>query len=390
MPQRDGSALALYVDDRLRPGAFDDAIAQDLEALAALGAATLANAERWRDERRDARFRARRQRVLERALEERGEELRALRRGEPWGGIVAESEAMQRVLAFASRVAASDASVLLIGESGTGKEIVARAIHAASPRHDRPLVAENCAAIPEGLLESTLFGHVRGAFTGADRARRGLFELAHQGTLFLDEITRTSPTLQSRLLRALQEGEVRPVGSDRTRKVDVRIVASAGVDLPALLASGGFREDLYYRLAVVTIEIPPLRDRPRDVAPLAAHFLARHGAGRRVRIAPEALEALRAHPWPGNVRQLENEMRRALLVAGDVLESAHLSPEIRGEGTRADELDLAASTEALERRLIERALSLHGGNQTRAAKALGVSRFGLSKMLRRLGMERAR
>jgi transcriptional regulator with GAF, ATPase, and Fis domain len=391
VPMRDGNALALYVDDRLRPGAFSEGTAADLVALADLASAALANAERWRDERRQARLASRRARELERMLEARGEELRALQLAEggagAFAGICAASESMRRVIALASRVAASGVPVLLVGEIGTGKDILARAIHAASARRERAFVAESCAAIPEELLESTLFGHVRGAFTGADRARRGLFEIAHGGTLFLDEVADMSPAMQAKLLRALQHGEIRAVGSERTRRVDVRVIAATSRDLHARIETGAFREDLYWRMAVVTIEIPPLRERVEDIAPLAAALVARHAGGRTVRIDESALEALRAYPWPGNVRQLENELRRALLVAGDVISAEHLSPELRAAaGDPARDLDLKAKVAELERRMIERALAIHGGNQSRAAKALGVSRFGLQKMLKRLGL----
>jgi serine/threonine-protein kinase PknK len=389
---RDGGALALYVDDRLRPGAFDDALAGDLASLAELGAAALVNAERWRDERRLARHHARRERRLELALDARGEELRSIRReihGDPFAALVATSDAMRAVIALASRVAASGLPVLLLGESGTGKEAIARAIHAASARKDRAFVAEGCGAIPEGLLESTLFGHVRGAFTGAERARRGLFEIADGGTLFLDAVAETSAAMQAKLLRVLEEGEIRAVGSERTREIDVRVIAAASPDLRARIESGAFRADLFYRLAVVTIELPPLRERPGDIAPLATFFVARHAAERRVGIEREALDALRAYPWPGNVRQLENEIRRALLIAEGAIGVADLSPEVRAatsgdvERERGDELDLKSQIDSLERRLVERALAVHAGNQTRAARALGLSRFGLQKMIKR-------
>jgi transcriptional regulator with GAF, ATPase, and Fis domain len=390
VPTRDGGALALYVDDRLRPAAFSEVTVADLVALAELAAAALANAERWRDERRTARLALRRTRELERALEVRGEEVHALRLGESgsgaFAGLVTASEAMRKVVALASRVAASEVPVLLVGESGTGKELLARAIHAASARRGRPFLAESCAAIPEQLLESTLFGHVRGAFTGADRPRRGLFEIAHGGTLFLDEIAEMSPAMQAKLLRVLQEREIRPVGSEHTRTIDVRLIAATREDLQARIAAGAFREDLYFRIAVVTIEVPPLRERPEDIAPLVAALIARHGGGRPVRVDERALDALRAYAWPGNVRQLENEIRRALLLAGDTISLEHLSPEVRGAtGDLGCGLDLKSQVEALERRLVERALAIHGGNQSRAAKTLGLSRFGLQKMLKRWG-----
>jgi transcriptional regulator with GAF, ATPase, and Fis domain len=390
--------LVLYVDDRQRPAAFDERMTDDLAALAELGSAALSAAERYRDQRREARITMRRERILRRELERRGEELRALRapmEHGPFSGIAMTSSAMQRVIALASRVASSDLSVLIMGESGTGKEMLARAIHAASPRKDNAFVAENCAAIPEGLLESTLFGHERGAFTGATQARRGLFEIAHGGSLFLDEIGELSPVLQPKLLRALEEREIRRVGSERTRRVDVRVIAATHRDLMKRTSEGQFREDLFYRLAVVTVEIPPLRDRPSDIAPLAVAFVERYANERRVRILPETLDALRAYSWPGNIRELENEIRRALLSSDEVITPDHLSPPLRDgfsidpdrESPRAntgESWDLKARIETLERDLVIRALSVSGKNQTRAANLLGISRFGLQKMMKRL------
>jgi transcriptional regulator with PAS, ATPase and Fis domain len=295
---------------------------------------------------------------------------------------------MRRVLALVERVAPSEVPVLITGESGTGKELIARAIHTHGARRDGPFISESCGAIPEPLLESTLFGHVRGAFTGADRARIGLFEAAHGGTLFLDEIGEMSAAMQAKLLRVLQEGELRPVGSERTRHVDVRIVAATHRDLPERVARGEFREDLYYRLAVVTLALPPLRDRRDDVEPLIAHFATKHAKGRNVRIDRTALALLTSFTWPGNVRQLENEVHRALVLAPDgVVRDEHLSPAVRESATGApDEWNLKGQQEALERRLIQRALDRAGGNQTRAASLLGVSRFGLQKMIKRLSL----
>jgi transcriptional regulator with PAS, ATPase and Fis domain len=281
--------------------------------------------------------------------------------------------------------------VLLQGESGTGKELVARALHDNSPRAHRPFVAENCGAIPETLLESTLFGHVRGAFTGADRTRAGLFEAADGGTLFLDEIGEMSPAMQSRLLRVLQEGEVRPVGGERVRRVDVRVVAATHRDLPEMVSRGAFREDLYYRLAVIVVRVPALRDRREDIPDLVAHFL-RQGARRDVSIDRAALAAICAAPWPGNVRQLQSEVLRAAVMAEDVIRAEHLTVATEaGAGARAaagghSGLDLRNAVEDVERSMVMQALASHGGNQTHAAKTLGLSRFGLQKKLRRLGI----
>src|SRR5215208_952200 len=225
---------------------------------------------------------------------------------------VGRSEAMLQVFKTAARVAASSATVLVLGESGTGKELVARAIHAASPRSAGPFVPVDCGAIAEGVLESELFGHVRGAFTGAQAARRGLFEEATAGTLFLDEIGDVGPGLQARLLRALQEGTIRPVGANEAVAVDVRVVAATNKDLDAAVREGRFREDLFYRLNVVTLRIPPLRERREDVPLLAEHFAAKHGRGEGATVSASAREILQAYDWPGNVRELENVIARAL------------------------------------------------------------------------------
>ena len=256
--------------------------------------------------------------VVARALQHRAlaMENRALRRGlrdrYRLDNVVGRSEAMLQVYKTAARVASTDATVLIEGESGTGKELVARAIHTASPRASGPFVAVDCGAIAEGVLESELFGHARGAFTGAQVARRGLFEEAHHGTLFLDEIGDIGPNLQARLLRALQEGTIRRVGANEPIAVDVRIVAASNRDMEAAVKAGTFRADLYYRLHVVSIRIPPLRERREDIPLLAEHFAQKHGRAEGSAISPEARDVLLAHDWPGNVRELENVIARAL------------------------------------------------------------------------------
>jgi transcriptional regulator with PAS, ATPase and Fis domain len=362
-----------------------------LTDLADLAGLALESAEALRAERRAARRESVLRARLARTVEAQAIELHSLKRAsaqelEGFAGIVAESPAMRSVLSLVSKVAASEVPVLVRGESGTGKELVARALHTAGPRSAAAFVTENCGAIPETLLESTLFGHVRGAFTGADRRRQGLFEVADGGTLFLDEIGEMTPSMQARLLRVLQDGEVRPVGGERARKVDVRVVAATHRDLEAMVADGSFREDLYYRLAVVTVELPPLRERPEDIPALVAHFVDKH-AERPVQVEPRALAALAQHGWRGNVRELENEVRRALVMAEGTVELEHLSPALlSGQGDPADPLDLKAQINQLERRLIRQALEASSGNQTRAARMLGVSRYGLQKMLRRLGL----
>jgi two-component system response regulator HydG len=249
-----------------------------------------------------------------------------------FAGIIGDSAPMKAVLQLVSKVAATDATVLVTGESGTGKELVARAIHEHSPRRDGSFVALNCGAFPEGLIESELFGHVKGSFTGADRNKRGLFEEASGGTLFLDEIGETTPGLQVKLLRALQEGEIRRVGDNHPVKVSARVVTATNRDLKKLVAEGKFREDLYYRLKVFPIELPPLRERGADVLTLAEAFLkkARVRTGSpAAKLAPDAAKALAAYAWPGNVRELEHAVERALIMAsGPAVALADLSPEI--------------------------------------------------------------
>jgi transcriptional regulator with PAS, ATPase and Fis domain len=294
------------------------------------------------------------------------------------------------MLKVVDRVTLSEVPVLVVGESGSGKELVARAIHANGPRGRGPFVSENCGAVPETLLESTLFGHVRGAFTGAVRPRAGLFEVAHNGTLLLDEIAEMSLGMQAKLLRALQDGEIRPVGSESVRRVDVRVIGATHRDLEKLVKEGRFREDLFYRLNVISVRVPSLRERRGDVPLLVQHLVRVHAGARRVRLSRAASEALAAYSWPGNVRQLENEVRRALVLADDVIQLEHLSNEIQNptgsEAVRADGLNLRRRLDALEADLVRTALRRTDGNQTRAAELLGVSRFGLQKMMKRLSI----
>jgi transcriptional regulator with GAF, ATPase, and Fis domain len=395
-------AGTIYVDDRMRAGAFDERAQSLALAFADAAAVAIDNARSRAELRRALRRSERLADELERAVARQRAELETARtavdpaatRGR-YDALVGRGDAMRRMLALLDRVAPTPMPVLLQGESGTGKELVARAIHDNSPRASRPFVAENCGAIPETLLESTLFGHVRGAFTGADRPRAGLFEAADGGTLFLDEIGEMSPAMQSRLLRVLQEGEVRPVGGERVRRVDVRVVAATHRDLPEMVSRGAFREDLYYRLAVIVVRVPSLRDRREDIPDLVAHFL-RHGARRDVSIDRAALAAVCAAPWPGNVRQLQSEVLRAAVMAEDVIRPEHLTaaaaPTTPARATAepgapgSAGLDLRNAVEDVERSMVLQALTAHGGNQTHAARALGLSRFGLQKKLRRLGV----
>jgi len=281
--------------------------------------------------------------------------------------------------------------VVVQGESGTGKELVARAIHHNGRRSGEPFVGENCGAIPETLLESVLFGHVKGAFTGAERDRKGLFEVASGGTLFLDEVGEMSPAMQTKLLRVLQDGELRRVGGTQTIATDVRIIAASNRDLSQLVAEGRFREDLYYRLNVIQIQIPPLRERREDIPLLVEHLLGKHSRGEH-RVSPEALGSLMGYLWPGNVRELENEIMRAAALGGEVIGVRDLSPQIAASVPLAlhdpDDLDLRTRVEHLERELIHRALKRTGGNNTRAARLLGLSRYGLLKKIQRYALTR--
>ncbi len=317
----------------------------------------------------------------------------------PRAALIARSRAMQDVLALVERAATSRATVLLTGETGTGKEVLARAIHEGGPRRRAPFVALNCAAFPDTLLESELFGHTRGSFTGADRDKPGLFEAADGGTLFLDEIGETSPPLQAKLLRALQEREVRPVGGARARKIDVRVIAATNRSLSAEVESGRFREDLFYRLAVFRLDVPPLRERPDDVLPLAEHFLRRHGEreGKRgCRLAREAADLLLAHPWPGNVREVENEMHCALALAepGEAIVVRHLSDRLQQTLRPLREVaqhdgpeTLRAQLARIEAWLLRRALDAHHNRRAATARTLGITREGLYKKMRRFGIE---
>ena len=333
--------------------------------------------------------------VVARALEQRrlALENRALRRDlrEKYklDNVVGRSEAMLQVYKTAARVAATDATVLIEGESGTGKELVARAIHAASPRAARPFVAVDCGAIAEGVLESELFGHARGAFTGAQAMRRGLFEEANQGTLFLDEIGDVGQNLQARLLRALQEGTIRRVGTNETIAVDVRVVAASNRDLAQAVKDGRFREDLFYRLNVVTIVIPPLRERREDIPLLAEHFAAKHGRAEGAAISAPARDLLVAYDWPGNVRELENVVARALaLNPSGVVTPEDLADHVRSARPAAATLAaLAGVTQErptlaeLEKRYAAQVLQETAGNKTRAAEILGIDRKTLYRLL---------
>jgi DNA-binding NtrC family response regulator len=354
-------------------------------------------------------------------------QLRALERersGGGYGGLVGRSTAMRQVFGELDRVAPTEVTVLIQGESGTGKELAARALHAQSGRASGAFVAVNCAAIPEGLLESELFGHERGAFTGAIRARAGLFERAHGGTLFLDELGDLPLALQGRLLRVLQERTIVRVGGVEEIDTDFRLVCATHRDLEGLVARGGFREDLFFRVAVFELRLPPLRERREDIAGLVDYFVRTSSAGGREGgkgVTPEALEALLHHDWPGNVRELENAVTRALVTAGDRIEVRDLPPRIvdgRTGGSAASPMELSGSgvgpgrtralpapgasnprgpepdrgelnLRALEEDAIRRALETTGGNLTEAARLLGIGRTTLYRRLELYGIPRS-
>ncbi|MCR9162760.1 MAG: sigma-54 interaction domain-containing protein [Nannocystaceae bacterium] len=305
------------------------------------------------------------------------------------------SPALEFSLHLIERCADTDSTVLITGESGTGKELLARAVHQGSKRSARPFVAVNCAALPESLVEAELFGHAKGAYTGANNSRSGRMLAAQGGTLFLDEVGDLPLTAQSKLLRALQEREVTPVGSDTPVSCDVRVVAATHRDLKAMVEAGEFRLDLYYRLNVIRVHAAPLRERPEDVVPLAEHFIAMFNerAGRSVEgITPQAAAALAAHPWQGNVRELSNAIERAVVLSSSpMLDVTALGLEPVKTGTKPagpsvpEELDLRTAIKKVEGQLIARALEKAGGNRTEAAAILGLNRTTLVEKIRKLG-----
>ncbi len=329
--------------------------------------------------------------VLERMLEVK----------ETFEDLVGQSSKMTEVFKLVGAVAYAQSTVLIQGESGTGKELIARALHRRSPRHGKPFVAINCGALTETLLESELFGHLKGAFTGALANKRGLFQAANGGTLFLDEIGDMPLSTQVRLLRVLQEGEVRPVGSTESVTVDVRVVAATNVDLAKAKSNGRFREDLFYRLNVISVQLPPLRDRPEDVPPLVQHFLSHYGkkAGKQlVGVTKEAMGVLSSHPWPGNVRELENVIERAVVLAqGREISVAELPPGL-GAADSGGEVEAASlahlpfsqarelNHSAFERRYASGVLRRSQGNISRAAELAGMDRSNFRRLLKQHGI----
>jgi len=376
----------LQVDNRAAVGVFG---AEDLELLT-VAASTISFAAE------SARL-VRRLRVAEEQLKGGLRYLQHPERREV-SGLIGESEGMRAIALNISRVKDLKVPVFIHGETGTGKELIARALHYQSARREALFVAQNCSALPESLLESELFGHAKGAFTGADRDKKGLFELADGGSVFLDEVGEMPPALQAKLLRALQEGEVWPIGAPRPKKVDVRVISATHRDLAEMVRAGTFRQDLFYRLHVYPVHLPPLRERGEDVALLARAFLRRYSEefGRAVSGFSEgALRCLRRYSWPGNVRELQNEVQRALIsrFEGDLVLEEDLSPHISGlkaggEDVVFEALNLEGTLKEmmdhLELALLRRALEAHGGSKTQTARALGITREGLHKKLSRL------
>ncbi|MGI6523855.1 MAG: sigma-54-dependent transcriptional regulator [Bdellovibrionota bacterium] len=311
-----------------------------------------------------------------------------LKEGAEFEGIIGSSASMREIYALIDKIKESDVSVLITGESGTGKELIARAIHTTGQRKNRAFVAQNCSAFNDNLLESELFGHVKGAFTGATRDKQGLFEVADGGSFFLDELGEMSPALQVKLLRVLQDGTFIPVGATAAKKVDVRVIAATNRDLREMVKKGLFREDLFYRLNVVNIALPPLRERRVDIPLLAQFFLqqiaAKNGTKCKV-LSEESLRVLSDYDWPGNVRELQNELERAVIMSGHVEEislvdiSKHLQKTDSSDETRGKRLDgkLKDAIENLEKNMIAAALDRHNGNKSEAAKDLGLSRSTL-------------
>jgi len=331
--------------------------------------------------------------TLARALEH--QRLKEEKKAGLWGSgdmeLVGSAPAFRQVLDLVGLVAGTEATVLITGESGTGKEVVARAIFSRSARAERPFSLINCAALPENLLEAELFGHEKGAFTGAERRREGRLMAADRGTVFLDEIGETSPALQAKLLRVLQEGEIQPLGSNATERADLRFLAATNRDLAALVAAGRFREDLYWRLNVMTIRLPPLRERLEDLPALADSFIRRCALKNHKEVkglTPGALRLLAGHHWPGNIRELRNVLERAVILArGDYLtekDLPSLGPPGAVPGTLPAELPL--NLEALEKMAVVQALAAAGGNKSRAALALGVTRKTLAAKLKKFDL----
>ena len=403
----------VYLDNRFRAGVFTEEDLRTLEAFGDLAAIALENARlndvnaKRAQELAEAKEEMEKlNALLQKRVAEQGRELERAREalqgreagaeeessgedaGRKYADILGTGPAMQKVYRLLDRVTASEAPVFIQGESGTGKELVALAIHKHGKRREKSFVSENCAAIPETLLESELFGYKRGAFTGAVADKKGLFEAADGGTLFLDEIADMSPAMQKKLLRALQNGEIRPVGGKEVVKVDVRLIAASNKDLRLMAAQGSFREDLFYRINVLTVHLPPLRDRREDIPLLVEHFLSlvkSKSGGRAKRISPEAMDLLEAYHWPGSIRELENEIYRAYTLGEETIGPRDFSPSVQ-QGRRPLKEVINETVEKVERDAILRALREAGGKKAEAARILDVSRPTLDAKIEALGI----
>ncbi|MHC4937614.1 MAG: sigma 54-interacting transcriptional regulator [Planctomycetota bacterium] len=398
----------VYIDNRIARGVFGQDHLKMLNSFADLAAGAIHRAQLAREreqllQRLNAALAELKNKYeeqggklqeMQQRLEQRQDELETKY---SYQQIIGESESMRRVFRLLDKVVESEEAVLIEGQNGTGKELIARAIHYNGPRQKGPFVAENVAAIPETLIESELFGHVRGAFTGAERDKPGLFEVASGGTLFLDEVGDMSADLQKKLLRVLQEREVRRVGGKKTIKVDVRIISATNRNLKRMVDEGSFREDLFYRIKILTIALPPLRDRGGDIPMLVTHFLKAFApSGQKPKqITPRALAQLESYDWPGNIRELENETKRLIAVAGDVIHEEDLSDQVRrgpvgyaGPDTSPDAVrNLEKLVETVEVEEIRKALMITDGNKTKAAEALGISRFTLQRKMEKYHLQ---
>ncbi|MEE9392033.1 MAG: sigma 54-interacting transcriptional regulator [Planctomycetota bacterium] len=388
----------LYLDNRLHKGAFSTTDFRILQMLADQAAVSLENARLYREVVEQKGVLEAMNHSLHRQVEEQDSRLRAAGQDgpkRPEDLFVGESAPVRELKALIRKVADSDLPVLITGPSGAGKEVVARCVHLMSSRRQRGLVAENCCAIPENLLESELFGYEKGAFTGASSARRGLLEAASGGTLFLDEIGDMSGSLQTKLLRVLQENEVRRLGSDKPKKIDIRLISATNQDLAQLIKQGDFREDLYYRIKVVAIRVPTLKERRDDVPLLIDHFLAKFATEQHTAvktISKETVENLKSYGWPGNVRELENVLKTMSAFGGDVLGVEDIPNHIHEQvellvGEESSFHDLNELVESIETREISKALRRVKGNKTKAAKLLGISRFALQRKLDKYGVD---
>lgn len=398
----------MYIDNRLHKGVFKRSQFRLLKILADHAAVALENARLYDEVVSKSRRLEEANQRLHVQVEEQDSRLRAAVRdgSQPMdvnnldrigyrGSLVGDSSVMRDLKALVKKVAASDLPVLITGESGTGKEVVAQAVHILSDRRHHRIVSENCCAIPESLLESELFGYTKGAFTGANTNRDGLFTAASGGTLFLDEIGDMGIQLQTKLLRVLQEGELRPIGGKKTLKIDVRLITATNRNLSEQIEKNEFREDLFYRIKVVSIVVPPLRERKDDIPSLIEHFLrifADDTGQQRKSMTKEALELLKSYNWPGNVRELENELRSMVALGGDVLEKSDIPSHIHEQvellvGEESGFHDLNELIESIESREINKALQRTKSNKTKAAKLLGISRFALQRKMEKYDLD---